>query len=158
MIMKNFYENILLLLLGVVEFPQCPSLADTIKMVQNAKWTDNMLLLRVWSQLSVLAFHLNDTATAMTCSDAALLLKSAQGSHTSASKQKRRTGINYGNNTMQEHEMLYYASVIKGQCLVVTMNGRLDTYFARFCTYFWGMPGGVKGPFLFLKLMLTISV
>ena len=71
-------EALLLHTKGVVEFPQCPSLADTIKMVQNAKWTDNMLLLRVWSQLSVVAFHLNDTATAMTCSDAALQLKSAQ--------------------------------------------------------------------------------
>ena len=51
---------------------------QVIQRVENAKWTDNILLLQVWSRLAVLTFESGDFPTCIACCDEALKLKESK--------------------------------------------------------------------------------
>ncbi|XP_066929818.1 cilia- and flagella-associated protein 46-like [Clytia hemisphaerica] len=102
---------------SIAEFSACPSIKEIIQRVENAKWTDNLLQLQVWSRIAVLTLDKGDFRTCISCCDKALKLES-------------KIKINPKINDKEKHryvifqEMLHYASLMKGKSLVATMNGR----------------------------------
>lgn len=108
----------------VADFPSCSNISEVIKLVKHAKWTDQLLLLQVWTQLALVGYNSNMVDIAVSCCDTAL--NTVNGSDVYSKKYRKKKTSLYKHNCLVEQEMLCYASTIKGQCLVVTMNGRME--------------------------------
>lgn len=84
-------EAMLLQSKGIVEFPACPNVTEVIRMVELSVWTDNVLLLQVWAELSVLTFNMEDIKTATECSNKALACRTTVTKDLKKSSKKKRS-------------------------------------------------------------------
>lgn len=65
------------------------TILQVIQRVENAKWTDNLLQLQIWSRLAFIALEISDFSTAISCCDFALNLE-RRGKSAKEKKQTER--------------------------------------------------------------------
>lgn len=108
---------------GLPEFTgTCPSLAETVKLVDGCQWTDNLAELQMWSRLSVLAFNADNHSLVLQCGQRAVAF--TESKKCLAKQNPKKPDSLFQHKLVVEQEMLYYASVVMGQSLMKNMQGK----------------------------------
>ncbi|KAL9983920.1 hypothetical protein ACROYT_G006166 [Oculina patagonica] len=108
---------------GLPEFTgTCPTLPETVKMVDGCQWSDSLVELQMWSRLSVLAFNAENHSLVLHCGQRAVAF--AESDKCLAKRQPKKPDSIFQHKLVVEQEMLYYASVVMGQSLMKNMQGK----------------------------------
>ncbi|XP_074608699.1 cilia- and flagella-associated protein 46-like [Acropora palmata] len=108
---------------GLPEFTgTCPSLSETVKMVDGCQWTDDLVELQMWSTLSVLAFNAENHSLVLRCGHRAVAF--AESDKCLAKRNSKKPDSLFQHMLVVEQEMLYYASAVMGQSLMKNMQGK----------------------------------
>lgn len=108
---------------GLPEFTgTCPTLAETVKMVDGCHWSDGLVELQMWSRLSVLAFNADNHSLVLHCGQRAV--EFADSDKCLAKRQPKKPDSTFQHKLVVEQEMLYYASAVMGQSLMKNMQGK----------------------------------
>ncbi|CAH3151990.1 unnamed protein product [Porites lobata] len=108
---------------GLPEFTgTCPSLAETVKLVDACQWSDSLVELQMWSRLSVLAFNAENHSLVLHCGQKAVAF--AENDKCLAKRNPKKPDRLFQHKLVVEQEMLYYSSVVMGQSLMKNMQGK----------------------------------
>ncbi|CAL1538602.1 unnamed protein product [Lymnaea stagnalis] len=96
---------------GQLEFKDVPTLEDVVNMVLEAKWTEKLVELQLWTRLTFLAHEAHNAKLVTLCCK-------------NASKLESRLQKLSSHQQLILNEMLSYANLILGQSLIENMKGR----------------------------------